>query len=113
MKIRLSCCVLICLAAQSAGAQSFRRLSPADILRIPAVADPQISADGENVAYTVSTVEDNETRTAIWIARPYARFLEIAHPSDAPHRLLPADWTASNPRWSPDGRRIAFLSRHD
>ncbi len=98
-------------------AQSRRAMTPADTLRVAGVSDAQISPDGMWVVYTVSTVDGDGTRSALWIARMASdtsqTALDVARPSGrrtAAVQLLPAGWSASNPRWSPDSRRIAFLS---
>ncbi|HSP62734.1 MAG TPA: S9 family peptidase [Pyrinomonadaceae bacterium] len=106
-------------------AQPTRRpMAPADILRIANVGDPQISPDGERVVYTVTTVDGNLNVTTLWTVR-------IDNSSDTPTSrqpeqrrdrytqtfpaspLLPSGWQATNPRWSPDGKRIAFLATAD
>ena len=104
-------------------------MAPADILRIANVSDPQISPNGQWVVYTVSTVNGDETVSTLWLARlgttisvststapPTSQRLPTAdwqRERSAPTPLLAAGWNASNPRWSPDSSKIAFLSDHD
>jgi dipeptidyl aminopeptidase/acylaminoacyl peptidase len=107
--------------AQSVG----RLLGPADILRNGNVGDPQISPDGERVVYTATTVDGNSNVTRLWMARvgenlafqPTSRLPEQRR-ENSPRRffaspLLSPTWNAANPRWSPDGKRIAFLATHE
>ncbi|GLX02418.1 S9 family peptidase [Microtetraspora sp. NBRC 16547] len=76
------------------------RLSLSDIYRIAVPGDPRLRPDGSAVAYTVTTAdrESDENRSEIWLAAP----------GDGPRRLTggPRD---SSPRWSPDGRSLAYL----
>ena len=104
-------------------------MSPADILRIANVSDAQISPDGQWVAYTVSTVEGNETINTLWLARVGTNLVKVptstpptsgrrptsdwSDARSAPTLLLATGWTASNPRWSPDNSKIAFLASHE
>jgi dipeptidyl aminopeptidase/acylaminoacyl peptidase len=107
---------LLSINALSSFAQTRRPMTPADILRVETVGDAQISPDGAWVVYTVSTAEGDGTRSALWIARitndASQTALEAARPDarrSAPAPLLPNGWNASTPRWSPDGKRLAFL----
>jgi dipeptidyl aminopeptidase/acylaminoacyl peptidase len=80
-----------------------RPMVPEDLLRIRFVSDPQISPDGRRVAFVVTTLSDarDEYLSTIWMvdtdggeARPFTR---------GPRR-------DTAPRWSPDGRWLAFVS---
>ncbi len=74
-----------------------------DVLAVKAVSDPQVSPDGQWVAYVVSALNEEKDayQTDVWLvpaAGGEARAL-TSSPSDD-----------EIPRWSPDGKWIAFIS---
>jgi dipeptidyl aminopeptidase/acylaminoacyl peptidase len=98
-------------AAESAGAfgaptQEKRLFAIEDIFELARVGDPRISPEGGWVAYTVSrtNLKQESSDTDIWMA-----------PLDGgePVRLTTSDKSESSPRWSPDGKYLAFLSGRD
>ena len=70
------------------------------MLRIQRVGDPQLSPDGKTVAFAVSTPNLTENRLdhTVW---------SVPLDGGTPRRL--AD-RADRPRWSPDGKRILYVS---
>ena len=87
-------------------AQAQRPVGVGDLARIKDVTDPQVSPDGAWVAYTVSvadTVKDKDD-TDVWMA---------SWDGKQQVRLTRSPAGEHAPRWSPDGRTLAFLSDRD
>jgi len=78
-----------------------------DLFRLGAVSDPRLSPEGGWIAYTVerADLEEDEARSRIWMTP--------AAGGEAAQALTAADQSSSHPRWSPDGRYLAFLSARD
>ncbi len=94
--------LLLSILPAAASAQP-RLLALDDYLAIRSVADVEVSPDARWAAYVVRDVdvEKDTRRGAIW---------RVPLAGGAPARLTATDQSASHPRWSPDGRYLAFLS---
>jgi dipeptidyl aminopeptidase/acylaminoacyl peptidase len=86
-----------------AAAEPPRVLMPDDIYALKNVGDPRISPDGRSVAFTVRAFERKEdgSDTDVYMV-PLAGGEAL--------RLTGSPKPETNPRWSPDGRYLAFLS---
>lgn len=83
-------------------AQAGRALNPDDWYRFQNVADIRLSPDGAAVAYLVTSYdkESDESREALWLADWSGK---------EPLQLTRGE-SVSEPRFSPDGRFLSFLS---
>jgi len=91
--------------AQESAPTQAKPLSAETFLELRTVQDPQFSPDGTRVAFTVSEPwkADKQTRH-IWLYDVTAKQL---------HQLTFSQKSESSPRWSPDGKSLAFLSDRD
>src|SRR5689334_20814418 len=82
--------------------QEKRLITENDIMKFVWIAEGQISPNGSQVAFTRVTINEgkDDYDTSLWIVP--------ANGSGEP-RQLTSGTRDSSPRWSPDGRSIAFV----
>jgi len=99
----LAALCLACAAPTLAAEDQAKELSPRDLFALQYAADPEISADGREVAYVRVgyDVMTDKAKRSIWL-------IDTANGEQSPLGGGPA--SQSNPRWSPTGDRLAFVS---
>jgi dipeptidyl aminopeptidase/acylaminoacyl peptidase len=96
----------VLLFSASVFAQTPRLLKPEDFAAIRDVDEPQLSPDGNSVAYVVKTIDVEKDKQAsnLWLAK---------WDGSENRALTFGDKKQAHPRWSPDGKWIVFLSSRE
>lgn len=102
----LSVFVLL-FAASAVSAQSantLRGITAEDYFSFEFASDPNISPDGKLIAYVVTKIDRalNRRNSSIWMV--------ASDGSGTPWQFTTAPQNSTSPRWSPDGKSLAFLS---
>ncbi|HZI47855.1 MAG TPA: S9 family peptidase [Pyrinomonadaceae bacterium] len=80
-------------------------ITPEDVLGIRELSDLRLSPDGKQVVFVITEPADPNTQrraSNLWIMPTNGR--------ESPRALIPGLINAGSPRWSPDGKTLAFLS---
>jgi dipeptidyl aminopeptidase/acylaminoacyl peptidase len=86
-------------------AETKQKITVEDLYRITYVEDPRISSDGRWIAYVVATVDKLENG--------YKRNIWLMSTSGGDPIQLTRSGKDTQPRWSPDGKTLAFISARD
>src|SRR5438067_2171675 len=95
--------IILALAVAVSAQTAKHPLKLDDLARFRNVSDPQISPDGQWIAYTVSTIDTKEDKsnTHIWM---------VGYDAKNDRQITFSNDSENSPRWSPDGKFLSFTS---
>lgn len=94
--------LVLALACVGTGQTTNRQFTINDLLKVRRVGDPQLSPDGRMIAFTITDIDKTANRG---ISQIYLVPVTGGEP-----KLLGSGLRSNSPRWSPDGKKIAYLS---
>src|ERR1044072_1131997 len=100
---RFALLISVLLLVTTAAIAQTRTYTIEDLLKVRRVADPQVSPDGTRVAFTIGDVNYDANRV---VKQIYVVSIDGGNPK----QLTNGASSSSAPRWSPDGRKIAFVT---
>jgi len=97
---------ILALALAATGSGKEARLTMETFMEMETIGSPQISPDGKQIIFSRGFVDkvNDQSKSNLWIVDVQGeRIRELTH----------GNWNDSSPAWSPDGKRIAFISDRD
>lgn len=95
--------IFVLAFASVAVGQDSRRFTIEDMMKVRRVADPRVAPDGKSVAFTIGDVnfDGNRVVNQIYV---------VSLAGGEPKQLTSGDKSSSSPRWSPDGKKLAYVT---
>lgn len=96
-------CLFVFSATYNNAQTPSRPIQIDDILSLKAVKDPQLSPDGQWIAFTVTEMDMKKDK-------PETRIYMVPSKGGVSIAMTAKGYSASQPRWSPDNKYLSFLA---